>query len=126
MTITISALQAFLAVGTAAALLVGSIISSYVALTHRGVEKATTDEITLKVDERMEERHGWRYARMVQLEEYADNTEAYHREDQDWHREITAILREARDAGFIPRDRRIPDPPVPPKLPPPPPRATAK
>mgnify|MGYP003386465531 CR=1 FL=1 len=125
MTITVSALQALLALGTAAALLVGSVVSSYVALTHRGVDKATTDQITLSVDTRLEERHAWRYERMVQLEDYADETGVYQREDRFWHEEITAILREARDAGFIPQGRRIPDPPVPPILPPPPPHARA-
>jgi hypothetical protein len=119
-TLTISGMQALLTLGIAAATLIGAIVSSYVSLTHRKVDKATTDNITLQVDERLEERHAWRYARMVQLETYADETGVYQRQDQDWHREITAILREARDAGYIPKDRRIPDPPVPPILPPPP------
>jgi hypothetical protein len=126
MTLTISALQAFLGIGTALALLVGSAISSYVALTHRGVDKATTDKITLDVDSIQEERHAWRYERMLQLEEFADETGVYQRADQAWHREITAILREARDAGYIPKDRRIPDPPDPPTLPPPPAHARSK
>jgi hypothetical protein len=125
-TITISALQAFLGIGIMAATLVGAVVSAYVSLTHRGVDKATTDQITLDVDQRQEERHAWRYERMLQLEEYADQTGVYQRKDQDWHREITAILREARDAGYIPKDRSIPDPPVPPILPPPPARNAAK
>jgi hypothetical protein len=119
-TVTISGLQALLALGIAAATLIGSMVSAYVALTHRGVDKATTDKITLDVDSLQEERHAWRYERMLQLEEFADETGVYNRQDQDWHREITAILREARDAGYIPKDRRIPDPPVPPVLPAPP------
>jgi phosphoribosylformimino-5-aminoimidazole carboxamide ribonucleotide (ProFAR) isomerase len=126
MTVTISGLQALLALGVLAATLVGSVVSAYVSLTHRGVDKATTDQITLDVDQRQDARHAWRYERMLQLEEFADHTQAYHREDQTWHREITAILREARDAGFIPIERKIPDPPVPPVLPPPPAHATQK
>lgn len=116
MTVTISGLQALLALGIAAATLIGSMVSAYVALTHRGVDKATTDKITLDVDSLQEERHAWRYERMLQLEEYADLAGVY-------TREITAILREARDAGYIPKDRRIPDPPI---LPPPPVHARAK
>lgn len=126
MTVTITAIQALLGLGLLLASLVGSVVSSWVALTHRDVDKATRDEITLNVDERLEERHAWRYERMVQLENYADETGVYQREDQDWHREITSILREARDAGYIPRDRRIPDPPVPPILPPAPPHGRPK
>lgn len=126
MTLTISALQAVLGLGVLAATFIGSIISAYVALTHRGVDKATTDEITLNVDERVEQRNAWRYARMTQLEDYVDENQQYTRKDQEWHREITAILREARDAGYIPKDRRIPDPPSPPTLPPPPARAYPK
>jgi hypothetical protein len=125
-TITVSALQAVLGLGVLLATMVGAIVSAYVALTHRGVDKATTDQITLTVDQLQEDRHAWRYERMLQLEQYVDETSVYQRDDQDWHREITAILREARAAGFIPGDRRIPDPPVPPKLPPPPARVHAK
>jgi hypothetical protein len=125
-TVTISLLQVILGLGVLLATLVGSIVSAWVALTHRGVDKATTDQITLDVDARQEERHAWRYARMVQLEEYADNTQAYHRADQDWHRAITAVLRDARSAGFISAEQPIPDPPVPPVLPPPPARAVTK
>jgi hypothetical protein len=126
MTVTISGLQALLALGIAAATLIGALVSAYVALTHRGVDKATTNQITLTVDERLEERHAWRYARMVQLETYADETGVYQRKDQEWHRAITTILREAQDAGFIPQGRTIPDPPVPPILPPPPEHARPK
>lgn len=126
MTVTISALQAFLGLGTAAALLVGSVISSYVALTHRGVDKATTDDITLTVDQRLEKRHAWRYERMVQLETFADETQVYNHEKNEYDRIITALLREARDNGFLPKERGIPNPPVPPVLPPPPPHDDPK
>jgi hypothetical protein len=125
-TVTLSGLQAILGLGAIAAALIGSVVSAYVSLTHRGVDKATTDQITLDVDQRQEARHAWRYERMLQLEEYADETATYHRSDQEWHRAITSILRDARDAGFIPAERAIPDPPTPPILPPPPARASSK
>ena len=107
---TVATLQVILGTAVMLATFIGGGVSTYVAWHHRGVDRATRDQITTDIDTMQEARHAWRYRRMLQLEAYIDS-------DQAWHREIVEILRQAVRQGFIAPGSTIPDPPV---LPPPP------
>jgi hypothetical protein len=65
----------------------------------QGVDKAQVEDIVKKTSR-------WRDARLAQYDRFWDE------QDLPWHRAITKLLEQAKDAGFLPRDAVIPPPPV--------------
>lgn len=64
-----------------------------------------------KLDEKQVEtivrkNNRWRDARLAQYDRYFDE------QDLPWHRAVTKLLQQAKDAGFLPDDAVIPSAPV--------------
>lgn len=109
--------QFVLALGALIAGFGGPGVGLYLARGKRGLDKATTDNITNQVDERLENRHRQRYNRLVALEEYADDVQVYTHQVQVYSIAVNVLLQRAYDSGLINGSFSIPEVPAPPRVP---------